>query len=150
MSDPVEFFSEEDPFFEFSSYYPIQLEIDGVTWPSVEHFFQAQKFPGPAFVAYRERIRTSPDPQLAKALGQTREIPIRSDWEAVKEQVMLRAVRQKFRDPALRRLLLETGNRPLREASPQDDYWGTGPSGSGANRLGVILMGLRDELRGDP
>ena len=67
--------------------------------------------------------------------------------QEVKEEVMFRAVRHKFRDPVLRRLLLETGDRVLREASPQDEYWGIGPHGTGANRLGVLLMRLRDELR---
>ncbi|MDH3224226.1 MAG: NADAR family protein [Gemmatimonadota bacterium] len=143
----VDFFSETDPFFEFSSYFPVQMEIEGDTWPTVEHYFQAQKFPGPENAAYRERIRNAPDPHAAKALGRTREIAIRPDWEEVKEEVMFRAVRHKFRDPVLRRLLLETGDRVLREASPQDEYWGIGPHGTGANRLGVLLMRLRDELR---
>ena len=72
---------------------------------------------------------------------------MRSDWEEVKEQVMLKALRAKFsHHQDLREQLLATGNLHLAEASPCDYYWGTGKSGKGKNRLGVLLMQVRSEL----
>ena len=59
---------------------------------------------------------------------------------------MRRALRAKFgAHPALRALLLATGARPLVENAPADYYWGCGRSGTGRNRLGVLLMALRAE-----
>ena len=85
----------------------------------------------------------------AKALGQSRKFPIRSDWDQVKETVMLHALRQKFQNPSLRTLLLQTKNRELIEDSPYDRFWGCGRDGKGKNRLGHLLMALRDEIRED-
>ncbi len=42
-----------------------------------------------------------------------------------------------------------TGDEPLLEDSPEDFLWGTGRDGSGQNRLGVLLMELRAQLRGE-
>jgi ribA/ribD-fused uncharacterized protein len=60
---------------------------------------------------------------------------------------MSKALRAKFAAPALKTLLLSTGERPLVEDSPYDRYWGAGKDGRGKNRLGALLMELRDELR---
>jgi ribA/ribD-fused uncharacterized protein len=72
---------------------------------------------------------------------------MRSDWEAAKEGVMMRALQEKFsQNPTLRAQLLRTAPSLLQEASPYDMYWGVGSSGTGQNRLGVLLMQLRSEL----
>ena len=57
MSEPIYFFGEDGPYRELSNFYPCGFEEDGVCWPTVEHYFQAQKFPGDENAAYRERIR---------------------------------------------------------------------------------------------
>ena len=121
--------------------------MGGESWPTVEHYFQAQKFGGAGCEVHRERIRESNSPAQAKRLGQSRKYPLRRDWERVKEGIMKQALRGKFRDPGLRKLLLSTGKRRLIEASPYDSYWGEGRDGKGKNRLGVLLMELREELR---
>lgn len=62
---------------------------------------------------------------------------------------MLRAVRAKFKQYAdLAALLLATGDALIVEHARRDSYWGDGGDGSGANRLGQILMRVRDQLRG--
>jgi hypothetical protein len=63
---------------------------------------------------------------------------------------MMTALKEKFSDrhPELRELLLKTGNAILQDASPRDNYWGIGSKGMGQNKLGVMLMSLRDTLRG--
>ena len=38
---------------------------------------------------------------------------------------------------------------PLIEAAPADYFWGVGRTGTGKNRLGVLLMELRAALRAD-
>jgi predicted NAD-dependent protein-ADP-ribosyltransferase YbiA (DUF1768 family) len=41
---------------------------------------------------------------------------------------------------------MDTGNEELVENSPYDYYWGVGRNGTGKNRLGILLMKLREEL----
>ena len=147
MSRPIRFFSRDSKFSALSNFAPYGFEVDGVKWPTVEHYFQAQKFTSPSSKEHRERIRTSNSPRQAKALGRSRSHAIRHDWDAVREDAMRTALRAKFTQPVLRALLLSTGDRPLVEDSPYDRYWGTGKDGRGKNRLGVLLMELRDELR---
>ena len=49
----------------------------------------------------------------------------------------------------LKKLLVETGGRPLIEHTANDSYWGDGGDGSGQNHLGRLLMKLRKELSQD-
>ena len=71
----------------------------------------------------------------------------RNDWEEVKEEIMFKALQAKFtQHDKLKQLLVGTKNRQLVERSPYDSYWGDGGDGSGKNRLGVLLMRLRDDL----
>ena len=49
--------------------------------------------------------------------------------------------------PDLRRLLLSTGEIPLQFIAQQDNFWGDGPLGQGANQLGKALVRVRDRLR---
>ena len=144
MANPIFFFRKNRPFSELSNFAPGPFEVDGVRWPTVEHYFQAQKFNDPD---YRERIRLAHSPLEARTLGQTRKVPIRSDWESVKEVVMKQGLRLKFQNPQLRSLLLSTKARILIEDSPYDRYWGAGPDRKGKNRLGILLMEIRDEIR---
>jgi N-glycosidase YbiA len=146
-AEPVRFYSKTADYHELSNFAPFGFEEAGAFWPTVEHYFQAQKFSGPENAAYREKIRTAKNPRDAKTLGRTRKIPIRGDWDRARDEVMLHAIRRKFEAANLREQLLSTGLRPLIEASPTDYYWGSGRTGSGRNRLGQLLMQVRAELR---
>ncbi len=145
MSKEIRFFSRTEQYSEFSNFAAFPFEIDGQVWPTVEHYFQAQKFRDPEHV---ERIRQAGSPKQAKMLGRSRKFPIREDWDTFRDEVMLKAVRAKFTShDDLRDLLVGTGKKQLIEASPFDSYWGSGRSGKGRNRLGEILMQVREELR---
>ena len=115
---------------------------EGIEYPTNEHFFQAMKTLDP-----KERmwIASAETPGIAKRRG--RSCTLRSDWEAVKEQVMLTGLRSKFNQPTLRTMLLMTGDQELVEGNWWGDtYWGV-CNGVGRNRLGVLLMQVRDEIR---
>jgi ribA/ribD-fused uncharacterized protein len=142
--EPIYFYSKTGPFYELSNFAPFGFECDGTFWPTVEHFFQAQKFTDPT---YRERIRIAHTPKDARALGQSRQFPIHPQWESVREEIMLKALRLKFQRTELKAFLLATGQRPLVEASPFDHFWGAGQDGSGQNRLGQLLEQVRLELQ---
>lgn len=51
--------------------------------------------------------------------------------------------------PDLLRLLLSTGDMPLQFTAQQDNFWGDGPLGQGANQLGKALIRVRDRLRNE-
>ena len=143
-SDPIYFYTKSMPYWGLSNFCPPGFEIDGKYWPTVEHFYQASKFDDPA---YMERIRRAQTAKEARALGQSRENALREDWVAVREEIMLRALRRKFASPEAKKLLLSTGDRMLVESSPFDHFWGSGRDGTGENRLGHLLMRVRNELR---
>jgi hypothetical protein len=129
----------------FSNFSPHPIEIDEVEWPTVEHYYQAQKFAG---TPQERLILMAVSPKEAKKLGNSRTWPLRPDWESVKDDVMRKAVRRKFEaHEDARRDLLSTGDAEIIEASPWDYYWGEGKSGKGKNMLGRILMEVREELR---
>lgn len=140
----VYFYAQTDPYSEFSNFAPFGVERDGMWWATVEHYFQAQKFHD---AAYREKIRRCSRAKQAKALGMTRDVKLRSDWDEIKDGIMLEAVRTKFATHAKPRdLLRSTGKRLIVENAPMDAYWGCGPDGQGLNRLGEILMQVRAEF----
>jgi ribA/ribD-fused uncharacterized protein len=130
-------------FGNFDSKHPIYL--DGKIWPSTEHYFQAQKFAG---TEYEDAVRMTPKPRDAAAMGRDRNLPLRADWEQVKDTIMREAVRAKFNQyPDLGQLLLDTGTAELVEHTTNDSYWADGGDGSGKNMLGKILMEVRIDLR---
>jgi hypothetical protein len=121
--------------------------LDGQQWPTVEHYFQAQKFVQHD-PEYAEQVRLAATPGAAKRMGRSRQHRVREDWLGAREPVMLTALRAKFtqHEPS-RAVLLSTGGEELVEHAPWGDaYWGDGGNGTGRNRLGVLLMQVREEL----
>lgn len=138
------FYTKTDEFGEFSNFAKFGIEMDGIWWPTVEHYFQAQKFEDDV---YREKIRAAHTARIAAELGRSRKMPIRSDWENVKDIIMYEAVLKKFKThPMLAHLLKSTGSQYIVENAPGDYYWGCGQDGTGQNKLGEILVRVRNEL----
>ena len=145
MSTTIKFYRISEPYGEFSNFAAFPIKIGGKTWPTSEHFFQGQKF---AEGEHQNEIRRAKSPMVAARLGRSRKHPIRRDWEAAKDDIMRQALRAKFtQHPKLRSLLLSTGDARLIEHTTNDSYWGDGGDGSGENRLGLLLMELRELLR---
>jgi len=140
------FYRERDqPYGCFSNFSRHPFTLQGHEWPTVEHFFQAQKFPG---TEQYGRILHAVSPKEAKVLGNSREFPMRPDWDLVKDQIMFDAVYQKFATHEdIRAILLGTGSDLIEEAAYNDSYWGTGADGNGRNQLGITLVAVREELR---
>ncbi|MBD2484740.1 NADAR family protein [Planktothrix sp. FACHB-1365] len=137
--------SREKPYGCFSNFSAHGFMLDELYWATSEHYFQAQKFVN---TPYLEKVRQTKTPKDAANLGRNRSLPLRSDWDQVKDQVMRKAVLQKFRTHIdIRYILLSTGDKMLVENSPIDYYWGCGKDGSGKNKLGQILMEVREILR---
>lgn len=124
-----------------SNFWPAEVWYQGVTYPTVEHAYQAAKTVSPI---ERQVIRACPTPGGAKRLGKG--VNQREDWDTVKIPIMLNLLRQKFAQEPLRSRLLATESNPLIEENPWGDrFWGIS-QGEGHNMLGRLLMQIRDEL----
>ncbi len=139
---PIKFYSTTDDYAFLSNFSPHGFVLHDAYWPTVEHYFQAMKFPSDP--EYQEKIRTARSPKAAKSLGRTRDVSICPNWNALRDDVMRRAVAAKFAaHPDLAAALQETAAEPLIENAPSDYYWGCGTTETGRNRLGEILMETR-------
>ncbi|HAY22556.1 MAG TPA: hypothetical protein DCY27_10405 [Desulfobacterales bacterium] len=140
----IRFYRVNEPYGQFSNFSPHPIFLDGVTWPTSEHYFQAQKFLDDE---RREEIKAAASPMVAARLGRDRSRPLRPDWDQVKDEIMRTAVRAKvMQHTEVRQLLLDTGDALIVEHTAHDSYWGDGGDGSGKNMLGRILMEIRTEL----
>ena len=138
------FYRQNDSYGEFSNFSAHPFTLEGKVWPTSEHYFQAKKFAGRD---REETVRNAKTPSMAAKLGRSRSLPLRGDWEAVKDDVMRAALSAKFEQhPKLKSLLLSTGDAELIEHTWNDSYWADGGDGTGKNRLGYLLMELRAEL----
>lgn len=141
----IYFYHSNQPWGELSNFSKHAVLIDGIIWPTTEHYYQAQKFQSKRHI---EQIRCAASPILAKSTAyQMQDQFGRSDWIAVRESVMLFALRAKFtQHPNLAAKLRSSGERLLVELTKNDEYWGDPGDGSGQNRLGQLLMQVRSEL----
>ena len=123
--------------------------VDGITFPTVEHWFQAFKT---LDLQEFRNIIAAETPGKAKRMG--RHTTLRPDWEEVKVDVMREGLRKKFAIPELRTKLLATGDEELMEGNTwHDRTWGrcvcSKCGGQGQNLLGQLLMELREEIRNE-
>ena len=125
-----------------SNFHDSEIEFEGITYPTNEHFFQAMK----TFdVDERRAIANCATPGQAKRMG--RRVALRPDWEDVKEAVMLEGLCLKFADEQLADWLLETGDEELVEGNWwKDTTWGV-CNGVGENKLGKLLMKVRGMIK---
>lgn len=140
-----------------SNFYPCKIEYQGITYPSVEHYYVAMKVKNDQTINgvyytsadFREYIAKIDSPGLAKKIGTM--IKVRSDWEEKKLEFMDYGLREKFKDDQLKEMLILTGNDMIIEGNYWHDcWWGQCNCdkcvGKGKNNLGKLLMKIRDEL----
>ena len=106
-------------YFFLSNFYKRPVTINGLTFESAEAAFQAHK----CIEFGKAQKFCKLDPKAAKALG--RRIPLRPDWEYIKEGVMYAILLEKFTDARLRKWLISTKDHKLIEGNTWNDrYWG--------------------------
>lgn len=163
----------------FSNFYNCKIIIAGQIYSNSEAYYQSQKFKGEtatnrsleyaniisiqtagkaAILARQKKPYQNYD--WAKKLWnimQKYDVELREDWDLVKNNVMRRAVFQKFhQNSKLKLKLIDTENKLLFEHTSRDNYWADGhpknnPNihGNGKNMLGIILEETRYLLGGD-
>lgn len=111
-------------------------------YPTVEHAFQAAKT---LDLDERLKIQRIAGPVGAKQLGQG--VTLRPDWDALKNEIMLGLLQEKFATSPLREMLHATLPHDLVEGNTWGDrYWGV-CRGKGENWLGTLLMQVREEIQ---
>lgn len=164
MTKPIHFYIENEKYGEFSNYFHAPFHYHGKLYQTNEHFFQAKKYMGRAASKtdreYAELIRAATTPALAKKLAnkELHDTPkwirdmadrahVRRDWEHVKDNLMLKAIRMKFStNERCKRVLISTGDAKLFEHTKNDTYWADGGDGKGKNMLGRLLEQVRREI----
>lgn len=142
--------ANEKPYGAFSNLHRRTMVFEGREYPTAEHAYQAGKA---RKEAVREWILSAPSPSLvAMAAHGLYTWDITPDWSRIKFDRMREVLRAKFtQHEDLKELLLSTGDARLVEVARTDNLvnrtWGE-VNGKGQNMLGVLLMEVREELRG--
>jgi len=152
------------------------FNLDGQDWFSTEAYYQSNKFTDtPIAKIYKDLIRQADRSHYTFLMGNMKGnirpswvintktnkttvkdsidkykniLSIRTDWDEIKDKVMLKALLAKFtQNEDLFKLLLSTDNKLLVEYSSSDIYWGDYWNKNGKNILGLSLIKLRDCLR---
>ena len=125
--------------------FPAKILFEGKTFNSAEALVQWGKFPHLPVI--QNEIRYAKTPFWSWKGGNDRRKATRKDWEDVRDSVMKETLYLKFsQHTGLAESLLATGDHELVSEEP-DRYWGAGVDGAGENRLGRVLMELRDYLK---
>ncbi|WP_190295392.1 NADAR family protein [Mucilaginibacter rubeus] len=140
----IKFCKPSEPYGEFSNFYSMPIILLNEIWPTAEHYFQSMKFED---VNLWDRIKATKSPWEAVDQASNLGSKLRSDWEEVKDSVMLKAVKAKFfQHNELKKILVETGDATIIYHNSADDYWADKGDGAGKNMLGQILMRVRAQL----
>lgn len=141
-----------------SQWFPAAFEIDGVKYPTAEHFMMAEKARLFKDDLMLEKILCCKTPKEAKSLGRKVQNFDDATWKSHCFKIVVAANLAKFTThPHFGRWLIETSPKVIVEASMWDRIWGIGmvASASGArnprawkgkNLLGFALMEVRDKL----
>lgn len=138
-----------------SNFFPSPVSLQGIDFHSAEQAFQYVKACRNKQPEMASLILNTKSAKAAKKLGWG--VERNKEWDQQKDEIMVRIVNAKFRQNIdLGRKLILTGSKRLVEAT-MDRYWGAfatpnaksiaNKTWKGANRLGLILMDLRAELR---
>ena len=137
------FYDKNNAYYEFTNVYPSQITINNISYPSVEHYYQSQKFDGNSQL--QSIIRSQPTGRAAQQEAQKYTIPNANYWHTSRKfDVMREGIIAKIQQhPNVRQMLINTVNKKLVEHTINDKEWGDGGDGTGNNALGGILMEIR-------
>lgn len=142
----------------FSQWWPAPITLDGVTYPTAEHWMMAGKARLFGDDAGLRAVLDARSPGAAKAAGAAVRGFDEDVWARERYGLVLAGTVAKFtQHPDLGGVLARTGSQVLAEASPVDRIWGIGRAAAdpdaerpsrwlGLNLLGFALMDARDRL----
>ena len=143
--EDAQYLSRKDPHQLLGTCSRHAIDLDGSSWPSVEHYLHGMKFEQPAL---RVQISEASKPAVAARIALMNVFRRRRDWKTIRRTVMTRGMYIKCRTwPEVAQALLDTGDRMLVENDAYDSYWGCGRDLRGHNYFGEVLMNVREKLR---
>ena len=143
----------------FSQWFLSPFTLDGIRYPTAEHFMMAAKARLFGDRKNEELILGASHPKQAKEFGRKVRGFDESIWIRERYRLVVEGNLAKFsQNPKLKDFLLGTGKRVLVETSPYDRIWGIGLSADhpdaekpaawkGPNLLGFALMEVRTTLQ---
>ena len=149
----------EVPYGAFSQWHPSVFTDGGKKFTTAEQYMMAQKA-----IVFNDKqtlksIMRTESPMEIKKLGRAVANYDEAVWDKLRYPIVKTGSMLKFnQNQRLKNLLLNTGDKILAEASPNDNVWGIGMIEAdenasnprlwkGSNLLGFALMEVRDELK---
>lgn len=134
-----------DPALYLSPFSAHQIEIWGHVFPTLEHAYQWRKFSDEEI---QTKILSAKSPlkawQIAQNYKDSKDL-LRPDFD--KDRVMEELFKSKIDQHSdVRKILQDTNGREIIKVHTEDYYWGIGADGTGLNKMGHILMELRNNL----
>lgn len=147
----IRFYRADQEYGYFSNLFRKKIVFRDKEFESSEHAYQYSKIKKNR-QKVRDWIMKAPYPYLLALVSHV--LPywdVVKGWSKNKVSIMYEILQIKFSDLELKEKLLATGNAKLIEASKTnsktDLFWGEGKSGNGQNKLGELLMKVREELK---
>ena len=142
----------------FSQWYKSEFTLYGVEYNCAEQYVMAMKATMFGDFDSRNQIMATRDPSKQKAIGRKVSGFDADKWSEVAKKFVYEANMAKFSSKSLKKVLLETGDKEIVEASPYDTIWGIGlgpddpdrfdkSKWRGTNWLGEVLMQVREAIR---
>lgn len=145
--------------YEFSNFYMCEFELKGIKFDSSEKAFMYSKAMLFEDKEIAVQILKSKSPKECKKLGRKVRGFDEKLWNEKREKYMKIILNAKFRSSEkLKNKLLSTGDKIIVECSPFDKVWGIGinvdelfegKKWKGENKLGYLLMEIRDNIKED-
>lgn len=144
-----------------SNFHPAWFVLDDMKFSTSEQAFMLGKAVVFGDMDSAMAIVNEHNPGRCKRLGRKVKGFDDTRWKYVSMDWMEKACYAKFsQNPHLKQYLLDTNDKILVEASPWDCYWGIGmgpedplrfneDNWRGENKLGIVLMIVRDRLRNE-
>ncbi len=140
-TEPINFL--ETRFHDLSPFSAHEIELDGVTYKTAEHAYQALR----VVEEVRSEIIAAKSPLAAWRIGQRCKEKGKLLLDFDKLALMERIFRAKLAQHSeIEQILRVTKDRELRKVFDVDYFWGTGADGSGENQMGKLWMKLRSEI----
>lgn len=147
MPELISMFKGEYSF--LSNFYPAIVQYEGLSYPTVEHAYQASKS---TEFFFRKLLACLPAKKAGVAKQRGRTIRLRKDWDEIKIDVMFELLCDKFKKPEFKDRLLATKGAKLVEGNYwHDNIWGDClckkcSNIEGQNWLGRLLTEVRSQI----
>lgn len=129
-----------------SNFEPVNITIDGITYPSVEHAYMSAKCDDPEWKKYCSDSNNTAGDVKRKS----REVKLVDNWDTLKFDIMETCLMKKYRQEPFSSRLINTGNQNIVEGNYfGDTVWGVDLKSSpnvGENHLGRMIMLIRNTL----